>query len=130
MYGDNFDKNMQTKFDSQEGAATLADLAKKIESGEIKSAKGAQVFFVGCNTADHRFPGIDSFVEEFSEIVPDAYITGSTESSSPAPNPDGITDSNNYSSQGNSAWYTYRNGTLIRETKGVINPTTRTIKEK
>jgi RHS repeat-associated protein len=126
LYGDSFDKATQTGFSSQAGAATLADLAKKIKSGDIKFADGAQVFFVGCNTADYWGVGIDSFAEEFSEIAPNTYVTGSTEKSSPSPTEDGKRDSNNYSSRGNSAWYTYRNGVLVKETKGSIDPTTKT----
>jgi RHS repeat-associated protein len=127
LYGDSFDKATQTGFSSQVGAATLADLAKKIKSGDIKFADGAQVFFVGCNTADYWGVGIDSFAEEFSEIAPNTYVTGSTEKSSPSPTKDGKRDSNNYSSRGNSAWYTYRNGVLVKETKGSIDPTTKTV---
>jgi len=101
-------------------------LAKKIDSGEIIFASGAQIFFVGCNTANNNFG--DEFAEVFSQVVPNAFVTGSTNYSNPAANKDGKTDSNNYSSRGNSPWYTYHNGELVQQTNGVINPTTKTFK--
>ena len=135
MYGDSFDEGLQTGFSAEEGAATLADLAKRIKSGDIVFADDAQIFFVGCNTADYWGIGIDSFAEEFSEIVPNAYVTGSTQKSSPSPKEVGSgkntrkIDSNNYASRGHSAWYTYQNGVLVKKTKGVINPTTKIVKQ-
>jgi len=126
IYTDTFDKLTQTWLSSKEGAATLQDLAKKIESGDIKFADGAQIFFVGCNTATN--PLGDSFAEVFSTIAPNAYVTGSTDRSSPSANPDGKTDSNTYSSKGNSEWLTYHNGVLVRSKGGTVNPTTNTFK--
>ena len=126
IYTDTFDKVTNTWFSSKEGAATLQDLAKKIESGEIKFADGAQIFFVGCNTASN--PLGDSFAETFSTIAFNAYVTGSTDRSSPSPNADKKTDSNNYSSKGNSEWLTYHNGVLVRSKGGSVNPTVNTFK--
>jgi RHS repeat-associated protein len=126
LYTDTFDKITNTWFQSEEGAATLQELAEKIESGDIKFAEGAQIFFVGCNTADN--PSGDSFAEVFSKIAPNAYVTGSTNQSSPSPNSDGKTDSNNYSSKGNSAWLTYHNGVLVRSKNGTVDPTKNTFK--
>jgi len=126
IYTDSFDKFTNTWFSVKEGAATLQDLAKKIENRKIEFADDAQIFFVGCNTADNPFG--DSFAEVFSRIAPNTYVTGFTDRSSPSPNPDGKTDSNKYSSQGNAEWLTYHNGELIRSKRGVVNPTKDTFK--
>lgn len=106
-----------------DGAATLNDMADMIESGDIKFADDAQVFFVGCNTADDGLI-MDSFAKNFSQAAPNANVTGSTNKSSPAPTADGKSDSNNYSSRGNSAWKTYKNGEVVKEQSGSVNPTT------
>ncbi len=138
LYGDTLDKYGNSLFYNfsfelpSENARTLSDIKTKIESGDIRFAENAEIYILGCKTANHTIAGIDGLAEEFSEIAPNTFVVGSTNRSNPDPmksNPK--LDSNNYYSRGSGGeWHVYHKGKKTQIIKNPLNPNKVTINKK
>jgi RHS repeat-associated protein len=133
LYGDGADAWLNATYDDGNfsfgevgpNAATLQDLKDKITSGEIVFAEGAVVILLGCKTAFHPIPGVDSMAEELSEVIPGSQVTGATGNSYPLRTESSSgreVDSNTYFTEG--VWMTYENGGACPvEKKDTVNVT-------
>jgi hypothetical protein len=88
-------------------------------------AEGAVVILLGCKTAFHPIPGVDSMAEELSEVIPGSQVTGATGNSYPLRTESSSgreVDSNTYFTEG--VWMTYENGGACPvEKKDTVNVT-------
>ncbi len=139
LYGDTLDKYGNSMFYNfsfklpNEDARTLDDIKAKIKSRDIHFKDGAEIYILGCKTSIHTLKdiGVDSLAEQFSEIVPNTYVVGSTTKSNPDPmkkNPS--LDSNEYFSRGGGEWLVFHQGKKVQSIKNPLNPNTTHINKK
>jgi hypothetical protein len=105
------------------GFATLDDLKKRIDSGDIKFAEDAVIILTGCRTGYDYIAGSagpKSFAAQLSNIVPGATVVGATGFSAPTPK-NRREDSNNYVVD-SGGWYAYRYGEPIIDLGKTMNP--------
>jgi RHS repeat-associated protein len=100
-------------------SATLQDTTQKIKSGEIVFAENAEIVFLGCNAANYPGIGFDSIAENFSEMLPTAYVTGATGKTSPVNkvNSKGKLNETGFYSTETDTWKTFRDGSLFKKTE-------------